>query len=391
MTKPDIGVLVDEVDCTGCAACCNLCPVDAISMMEDAKGFLCPRIDRSICISCGKCAEGCPILATTEKSRLSPVKSVFAAYSKNEEVRYMSTSGGMFTELATRVLEEGGVVFGAAYDEGNRIVHKSVEDVADLPLLRQSKYAQSDKGRSYLDAKRILATGRTVLFSAAPCEIAALRAVVGSPSNLITVDFLCLGCNSPMVYRKYLESLEKDVGSQAIRVWFKNKELGWNRFSTRIDFANGEKYRKDRHTDGFMRGYIVHPLYVRSCCEACHFKGTPHGSDITLGDFWGVEQVVPGIDVSHGVSIVFVNTQKGSNLFDDIVHRLDCWEVPFENALTPSNMNALLNCVKLDSRSDSFFADLKERGFKYAIKRNASDSMSLRVKGAIRDILFGSR
>ncbi len=356
-------------------------------MQPDKKGFLCPCVDENACVSCGKCVQSCPVLSSSPDSALTPVMHTYAAYSRNEDTRYLSTSGGLFTELATEVLLEGGAVFGAAYDKDNQIAHILVEDIGDLPRLRQSKYAQSDKKETYLEAKRLLDAGRKVLYAAAPCEIAALKTLVGDPANLFTVDFLCLGCNSPLVYRKYLESLERNAGSRVAKVWFKNKEISWNQFSTRVDFDDGSVYREDRDTDGFMRGYIVHPLYVRECCERCRFKGTPHGSDVTLGDFWGVERVLPDIDTSHGVSVVFVNTTRGVGLFEDAASRLVWNEVPFEQALTPANMNALTRCVKLDSRSESFYADLAAHGFDYAIRRNASDSFLLRAKRLIRKLL----
>lgn len=387
MSKHHVNNAITALECTGCEACANICPVKAISMRPDERGFRHPYVDDGVCISCGKCVAACPVFGRDRRASLEPVEHVYAAYSKNKETRYMSTSGGMFTELATNVLQAGGVVFGAAYGKDNAIFHTCVESADDLPKLRQSKYAQSDKGDSYAAAKKYLEAGRTVMFSAAPCEIAALKSIVGNPGNLITVDFLCLGCNSPMVYRKYLESLEREADSRATRVWFKNKELGWNRFSTRVDFENGTQYRKDRETDGFMRGYIVHPLYVRPCCEHCLFKGTPHDSDITLGDFWGVEDVIPGIDSSHGVSVVFVNTRRGSKLFERVISSLECHEVSFEEALTPANMNALLNCVKRDSRSNRFYKDLQVHGFAYAIRRNASDALLVRCRNKIRSVL----
>lgn len=387
MTKSHVRDAVGASECTGCAACTCICPTGAISMVPDEKGFLQPSVNEASCVECGKCVDKCPVANRGNIASLAPVKHAYAAYSRNEEVRYMSTSGGLFTELAIGVLNANGIVFGAAYDRDNNIVHTSVENVEDLPKLRQSKYAQSNKKRSYIEANEQLKAGRMVMFAAAPCEIAALKSIVGSPNNLITVDFLCLGCNSPMVYREYLKSLESEAGSRATRVWFKNKELGWNRFSTRIDFENGSKYRKDRDADGFMRGYIVHPLYVRPCCESCRFKGTPHDSDVTLGDFWGIEEVISGIDSSHGVSVVFVNTQRGSALFDGTQPRLVWYEVPFEKALTPPNMNALMNCVKLDPRSDRFYRDLHAHGFAYAIRKNATDTLFVRFKKAIKRVL----
>lgn len=376
---------VPHNECVGCALCHDVCPVGAIEMQSDGKGFLQPVIDQDACVDCGKCASRCPLLCyEVDTSIKSPLKS-FAAYSKNESTRYLSTSGGAFSELAECVLKADGIVVGAAYGDEFSIVHRAVETSEDLELLRQSKYAQSDTSGIFRLVKAMLKEGKIVLFAGTPCLVSALYSYVGERgSGLITVDFLCLGVNSPWVYREYLSSLEEKYGSKVSRIWFKNKELGWNRFSTRVDFVNGRTYRKDRATDGFMRGYIVHPLYIREGCTRCRFKGMPHRSDITLGDFWGVEKVIPEIDSRDGVSVIFANSPQGCELVEAAEGSLSLWPVSFDAAVRSENRNAIAQSVVLDRRSDQFYADLKRYGFVKAIKRNASDKPVVRVKRAIK-------
>lgn len=380
--------IVPRNECMGCALCHDVCPTDAIGMQSDDKGFPQPAIDHDACVNCGKCAARCPLLCYEVDASIESPLGSFAAYSKNENIRYLSTSGGAFSELASCVLNDGGIVVGAAYDNEFSIYHRAVETLEDLALLRQSKYAQSDTSGIFRLVGVMLEKGRTVLFAGTPCLVSALYSFVGeNRRGLITVDFLCLGVNSPWVYREYLSSLEEKYGSRVSRVWFKNKELGWNRFSTRVDFANGRIYREDRATDGFMRGYIVHPLYIREGCTHCHFKGMPHRADITLGDFWGVEKVIPDIDSKSGVSVVFANSPQGSELIKAAEGDLLLWPVPFDAAVRLENHNAIARSVVLDKRSGQFYADLKRYGFAKAVKRNASDRPVVRAKRAIKRFL----
>lgn len=382
--------------CTGCALCCNVCQVDAIKMRPDSRGFLHPIVDEFACTECGLCLKKCPVRGQSPTPRSESPKRVCAAFSLDDEVRYESTSGGLFTELARPFLAEGGVVIGAVYGKEGMICHGWAENESDLSALRQSKYAQSDKGVIYRFALSQLRKGKKVMFCGAPCETAAMATFAGGlVDNLTLVDFLCLGANSPKVYKAYLEDLEQTYGSKVKRVWFKSKQQSWNSFGTRVEFENEEVYFQDRFSDLFMRGYIIYPLFIRRSCTHCRFKNLPHESDITLGDFWGVEKIIPDIDVSHGVSIVLVNSGKGDALLRSASNRLNSWEVPFEQALASDNQNALLRSVSLHHNSDRFFAEMERTSFSKAVLKCTSSRLPAllvcKLKGIARWILSHSK
>lgn len=306
-------------DCTGCAACLNICPVDAISMQFDANGFLSPNIDTQKCVECGKCAAICPVLPRNNTERSSREPQCYASWSKDEGIRFNSTSGGIFTHLAQAVLDMGGAVVGARYREDNLVEHALIRGKDEIEMLRQSKYVQSEIGMVIRQVKSELTSEKPVLFAGTPCQCAGLRAYLGKDDpNLYLCDFICRGVNSPLIYKAYLRELEERYGSKIKQVWFKNKTFGWNKFATKIVFENGEEYLADRETDPFMLGYIKSKttLYMRPSCYQCRFKGISRPTDITLADFWGVEKRFPEVDVKNGVSAVMVHSEKGEMLFE---------------------------------------------------------------------------
>lgn len=233
--------------CTGCSACYNICPKDAIKMKEDRAEFLFPEIDYDKCIKCNLCEKVCPSMSNQEclEDRFKePI--VKAAWSKDENIRINSTSGGLFSELAKGFMKEKETfVVGAIYNKEFLVEHYITNQMKDLELLRQSKYVQSDKKNVFSEIKNLLNKNKRVLFVGAPCEVMGLYSFLRKKyENLYTIDFLCLGTNSPKVYRKFLETLEKKYNSKIKRVWFKNKTYGWNLFSTKVEFENGKSYLK---------------------------------------------------------------------------------------------------------------------------------------------------
>lgn len=305
-------------DCTGCAACANQCPFDCISMKPDKKGFLYPAIDEARCTRCGLCESTCPILQPGQQFReeFSPV--CYAAWSRDHEVRFNSTSGGIFTHLAQAVLAQDGYVVGARYRGDHLVEHIIISTLEQLSSLRQSKYVQSEIGLVYREIQAHLERDKPVLFAGTPCQCAGLRSFLGKEyERLYLCDFICRGVNSPSVYLSYLQKLEKEYGSPIRQIWFKNKTFGWNNFATKITFQNGEEYLADRETDPYMLSYIKSKQSkdMRPSCYACHFKGIQRPVDITLGDFWGVEKQFPDIDTKNGVSVVIIQSLKGKELF----------------------------------------------------------------------------
>lgn len=299
-------------NCTGCTACYNICPKQAITMRENEEGFLYPVIEEKLCIECGKCAQVCPVLAP-EYDNLKPV--CYAAYAKNE-IRMKSSSGGIFTILAKEIINQGGWVCGAAYDENFNVKHILVDQEDELEKIRGSKYVQSDIGHMFMSIKEKLDCGETVLFTGLPCQVAGLKKYLNKDYvQLVTVDLFCHGVPSPKSYHKYLDAVAS--GKKIIDVNFRNKEnYGWSSSST-ISFEDGTQYKNSHKNDLFYNAFLP-CMSVRKSCGTCMFSHIPRQSDISIGDYWGVEKYIPELNDGKGVSAVLVNNEKGKALWEKI-------------------------------------------------------------------------
>lgn len=311
-------------DCTGCFACYNICPKKAINMAEDNEGFKYPVIDSKKCINCGLCTKVCPMLSKTNVSKKNEKPEVYAAWSKNEEIRLDSTSGGIFSELANYFYDNNGIVCGAIYNENNLVEHVISTNRKDIDNIRSSKYLQSDINDIYKSIKEKLEQKRLVLICGSPCQISGLYNFLGKDyENLYTCDFICRGMNSPKIFKKYINNLEEKYHSKVKKIKFKNKIHGWHNFSTRIDFENGKRYIGGRYVDSYMLGYLKYNAFMRPSCYSCHFKGLPKNSDITLADFWGIENINPSLDNNKGTSMMLINSEKGKKLFNKIKNNIE--------------------------------------------------------------------
>lgn len=300
-------------DCCGCSACEQICPKQCISMTEDTEGFLYPKVNKNYCVRCGLCEGVCPIIhKQTQLDRVDQI--AYLAYANNEEMRLSSSSGGIFTILAELVLSDGGVVFGAAFDDDFMVHHIAVDTKEELPKLRGSKYLQSRIENNYAKAKHYLDAGQKVLFSGTACQIAGLKSYLRKEyDNLLTVDVLCHGVPSPKVWKKYLEEQKKMGGTSIKNIFFRNKETGWKEYSVTVEFEDHSKYKNVFMKDAFMRLFLA-DICLRPSCHNCRFKEFPRLSDITLGDCWGVEAHSPEMDDNKGTSVVIINTQKGNKV-----------------------------------------------------------------------------
>lgn len=370
---------ISRQNCTGCMMCGDLCPKQAISFpISRADSFWYPVIDHKKCISCGKCYQRCPSTLILASEKTEPIVC-YGAKSRNEEVRANSTSGGVFSELAYKWIGQGGVCVGAEYDLNQRIFHAIEKDDEGVKRLRQSKYAQSDTSQIYLHTKKALTIGTLVMFCGTPCQVAALKSFLGREyENLITIDFVCCGICSAEVYRQYLASLKQKYGSTIIRVWFKNKELGWRQLGTRIDFLNGQRYYKTGSSDPYMAAFVTDGLSMRECCEHCQYRKVPHISDLTLADFWGIEKIRPDMDDNKGISSVMVNSKKGKRLFDSIVDSLDYFETSVTD-IAAGNFT-VFEAKKSNSNRTDFLKTVIEQGFSIAIKKYSSCSGKNKIR-----------
>lgn len=346
----------DKRLCSGCAACFNICPKECISMEIDSCGFEYPSVDKVICINCELCNGVCPII-NKEKLKVGEPLSVNAAWSKDVELRYNSTSGGIFSEIAKCVVRQGGVVAGAAYRQNHMIEHQIVKDETGIVKLRQSKYAQSSIGDVYKTIK-VLIKNHIVLFCGTPCQIAGMKSFLGKEEgNLITMDFICRGVNSPKAYRAWLNEIESRCNTKIIRVWFKYKEDGWKKSPrcTRLDFSNGDIVIQKGEQNSFMCGYLESNLYIRPSCSKCKFKGRNRYSDITVGDFWGVN---PNFDDDKGTSFVQINTAKGDELIKSIQQNVHIYSYSVDD-IGKGNI-CMDNCVEIHPKSEEFLQRIGE-------------------------------
>lgn len=310
--------IVDKAKCCGCGACQQICPTRCISLLEDREGFLYPAVDKATCIDCGLCEAVCPVI--NKSSRRAPI-NIYAAKSRDQEVRLDSSSGGIFTLLAQRTIDEGGVVFGALFDERWEVKHAGVERLEQIAELRRSKYVQSRIGDTFLEAKSFLEAGRKVLFVGTPCQIAGLNLFLRKEySNLLTIDFACHGTPSPKVWRLYLEELlashKADLQSLS-EISFRDKESGWRNYTFKIaakavgaadsSIVVKEPAAENVYMNGFLSG-----LYQRPSCIKCPSKMGRSGSDITIADYWNIGAVAPDFDDQMGVSAVLINSPKGA-------------------------------------------------------------------------------
>lgn len=373
----------DKTQCSGCWACYNICPHKCISMDEDEQGFKYPLVNKDECIECSLCENVCPMHHI--KTETSMDHDVYAAWSKNDDIRFTSTSGRAFSELAYSFLDTGGLVVGAAYREDNTVEHVLISDRNGVEKIRQSKYVQSNINLIYDEIKKSLQRNTSVLFCGAPCQVAGLKGFLGKDyDNLVTVDFICRGMNSPKAYYYWLKELEDEYKSKVTKVWFKYKVNGWKRSPrcTHIDFENGETCVADGENNYFMQGYLNGNLYLRPSCSKCLFKGDNRYSDITLADFW---KVSGELDDDKGTSLVMINTSKGWELFSRASKNMVVYKRSFSE-INEGNV-CFNNSAELNPKSTDFLAELGSRPFSQLVKQYTKVPIYRKILRKVKEFL----
>lgn len=362
-----VSLAASKEKCCGCTACKNVCPVSAITMAEDEQGFLYPKIDNEKCIGCNRCQQVCPMSCAPEDAQ-EPI-SYLAVKHRNPKVRRNSRSGGVFAAMAGQVLRSGGVVYGAAFDEDLTVKHIRIDQETDIVRLQGSKYVQSDMGDSFSNAAADLKAGIPVLFSGTPCQIDGLKRYLGKgnidPDKLLLVDIVCHGAPSPKVYREYCEYLEHCHQGHLETFNFRDKETGWSsHFESAQYICNGklESLRSNQYATLFQKDIMLRPS-----CFSCPYACYERVSDVTIGDFWGIEKALPEFADDLGTSLVMPHTEKGAQILRKVRWKLDirATEKPFTvqpNLERPSSKGA--NC-------DAFWEDYNRFGIQPIIDRYA--------------------
>lgn len=351
-----------RVECTGCAACVNICGKHAIIMKPDIKGFLYPSIDNDLCVNCGMCEKICP---GNRPADFNPQGEIYAALAKDDRIRSQSSSGGIFSVLADMILKQKGIVFGAVFKKSGEVEHIWISDKAQLLSLRGSKYIQSNIGNSYKEVKRFLDEGRKVLFSGTPCQIAGLKAYLQIPyPNLLTIDLLCHGVPSSAVFRRFIQYQEEKNRSKVIQVLFREKTPGWQQFSVKLCFENGT----EQIDNSFLRVFLEDKV-LRESCHHCKYIGTKRVGDITLGDFWGYRESEPELIENDdlGISFVSLNTEKGRKAFFKNQKTIDWAYRTIESAM-PGNPT-LTKAAEKSKDADEFWKDFSQMSWPQLVEK----------------------
>lgn len=384
----NIGII--GIGCCGCRACEQICPVGCIVFRENEEGFLYPIVNEEKCINCGRCVLHCPI-TQPQKSSSAPI--VYAAKCRDQDIARKSTSGGIFFPLAKKVLAENGIVFGCAYDEQLKARHIAVENEAELYKLQGSKYVQSDLCGIYSYIKEELQKGRCVLFSGTGCQVAGLCSFLGKEyGNLILIDIVCHGVPSPKLFAKYIDHLSKKMGEPIKSYHFRNKErYGWGLFyqlETSLVKKSGNGF-----DDPYYRAFLQGKTY-RESCYCCPFANRNRMGDITLGDFWGIESMIPSFYSESGVSLVLLNTEKGKKFWNSCNGEFEVMEASMEQAVK-MNKNLSEPSIRPECRDtiyqgiDGDFEHYMKKNLpvKYDLKRKLKSLIPVSFKGKIKYML----
>lgn len=325
--------MIEIEKCCGCAACYNSCPKKCISLKEDSLGFYYPFVDKSLCINCNKCESVCPAYHGNKgKVEQDPVYT-WGGHVSDQILRRSSSSGGLFSIFALSFIDEGGVVYGAALDlDCKSVNHTRIDNREELWKLRGSKYVQSKIGNIYSLVKNDLINGTKVLFSGTPCQIDGLRLFLGKRyNNLLTIEIICHGTPSPKIYSHYIDYMQQKLGDKIKRVFFRD-EIGGGILIMKIETEKGVNYQEDKFTDPFYRMFLSNTC-LRESCYQCPSRGLYERADITLSDFWGVENVAPDLNDGKGVSLVIIHTINGLQAFNKVKAQCEGHEVDFNKAI----------------------------------------------------------
>lgn len=359
-------------NCCGCSACFNSCPKQAISMQPDEEGFLYPVINYSLCIDCGKCASVCPFIRDGNY-KSSTIPEFYAARHRADGVLMKSTSGGAFTAISDVILHQGGVIYGADYDENFCVIHKRAENEEQRNRMRISKYVQSNLANIFHQVETDLKNQRKVLFTGTPCQVAGLQGYMGKSllvKNLYLCDVICHSIPSPLIWNDYKAILEKEYGGKLIDVQFRSKALGWSRKNSKESFQFKTSNSEMVHTDNrFYQLFFGAKTIMRPSCEACRYTDIHRPSDITIADYWGIEKYASEWMDPKGVSLVITSTSKGIELLMKCSNTMKYEKRPIKEEL--AEQPRLTEPVKYPVERKKFWDEYRKFGPAYLLNKYA--------------------
>ena len=376
--------IVNKEECCGCEVCVNICPHGCIRMKQDENGFLYPQIDMERCTDCCLCEKVCPV-AKPLRSDYGP--SMYAVQNRDEKIRRESTSGGAFSLIADWVLDRDGVVIGAAFDSGFRVIHCAEDQRKQISRFRGSKYVQSHTGYIYKETRKYLRDGKWVCFSGTPCQINGLKKFLDKEyEKLIAVDLACRGVTSPLFLEKYLHYLKEKEGAEITDVSFREKYYGYGFSTMKVGFSNGACVRSGMETNIFLRSFFL-GLNVRESCNACRFKTVERVSDFTLFDGWHAGRFSGDMDDDKGTTICIVQSEKGMKVFNDIRRNCRYAEMPLEQVVKLDG-RMLVNPVKASPKREEFFRDIHTMSIPEIQQKYYPITLKRKVLSAIKPAVY---
>lgn len=374
-------IIVKKNRCTGCTACMNICPKHAITMDDDNRGFEYPTIDQSKCINCKLCKKICPLLNTKTNE---VINKCYAGYSKEDDYKINSSSGGIFPLIANYILENNGIVIGAAFNNENKLEHIAITKKEDLIKLMGSKYLQSNLNNIFSYVKENINKGK-ILFVGTPCQVAGLKSYLGNNTdNLYCIDVVCHGVPSPKLFKKYVNELEKKYNDKLLNYIFRDKSTGWDTYSNTAIFKSN-KFSELQSNNDYMKLFLS-DVALRESCFNCNFKLGNKYSDITLGDFWGINNYYPEMYNEKGVSAIIINTRKGIEIFDCIEKKINYKECKIEEIIN-GNPSLKYSCVKPPKR-EQFFDDFDKLSINQLLKKyEKKERLSRKIIRKIKKII----
>ena len=367
-------IINNKNNCCGCSACKNICPVNAITIKKDEEGFDYPIVDKSKCIGCNMCNNICPFI---NSSKIEIKEEVYGVHTKDKDLLLKSSSGGVFGEIAKTIISDKGKVFGVDYNYN----YLCIDNLKDLNKILGSKYVQSNINDTFKNVKKELSKKIKVLFVGTPCVVNGLKNYLKVDyDNLITCDIICHGVPSEKLINKYKDSFKQKV----TKIDFRNKSNGWKNYSIVISLEN-KTYKSLAIDNEYMRAFLNN-YCLRYSCYSCKAKGINRKSDITLGDYWGIDSNDKVFNF-NGTSIVVLNTQKGKELFFNIKDKFIYQKVN-NNELKKNP--AYYDSVNCPLERESFYRDLDNMTFKKLVKKyNLAPSKMRKLKIKIKNIMKG--
>ena len=336
--------VLEKDKCCGCSACFSACGHHAITMQLDSEGFEYPIISQEVCVDCGLCQSVCPVLQYENRKSIreknSDAQIGFAARNKNYSQRLISSSGSIFPPIAEWILDNNGLVVGVAYDKDFNVIHKFVESKDELCALQGSKYLQCKAdNETFKYIRKELKNGRKVLYSGMACQVEGLKSFLRKDyDNLYTIDLICMGIPSYVVWQKYLAAFFGDEKIKSIN--FKEKSIGWDTFTFRVD--TDKRIFKERGMHNLYLRSMFLSWNMRPSCFQCPFKKAKRISDFTLADAWGVYHSTPDINDNKGLSSVIVHSNKGLELWNILKDKIDSVQVSIDD-IAAGNSNLITN------------------------------------------------